>query len=902
MKLFECSWRDGFDYFTRYYNTDLKQSLKEKIDGNFEYFIQDPKGSYTYLLDSNIRLSKQRGSRKNGLNEYGLTDPVYRNIRDNFWKSKQFNQNPRIWYLDIETRTNTVSRGFPDSNEALEPVSLIQFFDSHLNTMIILGLKDFELREDYKLEYPVKYIKCASEAEMFNNFNKIFNKLDPLVIYAWNGDNFDFPYLYNRAKNLGLDIFSNYGKTTYDKKIRSCGHVFFDMIDVYKMIILAPRTSYSLDNISKVELNDNKIEHTEFNDFDSFYTGKNYTIAEEPYSDTVREEIRQLYIRKSKGEDVQKELDKLISFQFVYYGIYDVYLLKRLDDKLKLTSILNGMASLMGVQLSDTLGTVKKWSIYISNVIYEKGIVAPPEQEHNLPNIKGAVVKDPIVGKHRWVLSADVDSMYPLLAIVAFNMSPETYVPVHKLPTDLRELVLKYYQGQDEDLVLNLPKEVQEETKRLLKKYNFTLAINGAVFRTDKVGILPQLVSDIYDERKKAKKTMLTYKKIKAQIESLTSFGNLSEIRDPLEYSESEIQNLSKSITDELIKICAEKAQDFDVHQHVLKILINSLYGALGKQQFLFFNEKIAQAITGNGRYFIKSLGSNTNNYLKSLDERFKDIEFWIYTDTDSCYFQIAPFVDDFVSKNSNATLKECLDFALDFEKEHIEKMIRYTIDEFAEKFNAFNRSRIGAKIEICADSAIFITKKRYIARVRYDEGTIYPFDHPKLKVMGLEIVRSSTPDWCKKKLKEAIPLMLDKTENELKNWVKEVKQEYTKQPLQDISINGGASSLDYDLNGKGVPIASRACLVHNKYINDNNLVDRFAEIREGDKFKRIYLQEPNIFRSNIVGYQSSQFAELIKCVDYDMNFEKTFIKPLEIMTNALKYNLRNDCEDILYW
>ena len=267
-----------------------------------------------------------------------------------------------------------------------------------------------------------------------------------------------------------------------------------------------------------------------------------------------------------------------------------------------------------------------------------------------------------------------------------------------------------------------------------------------------------------------------------------------------------------------------------------------------------------------------------------------------------SVYYQIAPFVDEFKHENPNASLMDCVDFAMNFEKEHISKIIKNTINQFADRLGAYNRSRIGAKVEICADSAIFIAKKRYIARVRDDEGTRFPIESPKLKVMGLEIARSSTPSWCKEKLKEAIPILLDKNENEVKTWIDKIKTEYCSQPLSRIAMNGSISSLNYKLEDKSVPIGSRSGLVYNHYVNSNNLSDRYLNIKPGDKVKRLYLRLPNKFNSNSLAYLTENFESEIDCVDYDTNFEKTFMSPLEIMTAPLNYDLRKTTQSLDDW
>lgn len=197
----------------------------------------------------------------------------------------------------------------------------------------------------------------------------------------------------------------------------------------------------------------------------------------------------------------------------------------------------------------------------------------------------------------------------------------------------------------------------------------------------------------------------------------------------------------------------------------------------------------------------------------------------------------------------------------------------------------------------------VFAAKKKYFARVRDSEGTRYPINDPKIKVMGLEISKSSTPKWSKKKLKEAVPLILDKDENELKNWIKDIKNEFCSLDLNEIAAVGSVSNLQYNLGvDKGIPIGSRAALVHNKYIKDNNLENKYVPIMPGDKCKKLFLTEPNKFNSNIVAYTNEQFIQELDCIDYDMNFEKGFISALSLMVNALSYNLNKQTTVLNDW
>lgn len=579
-KLFETSWFDNFKVYERVFDTDTGTTQVNKIDGKSEYFVEDPKGLYSDFLDSTIKYSKKFGNAKDAREHAGACSPIYRNIRDNYIETKSFNKNPRVWYLDIETRSGvhykiTDSRkvllknkstgeitkttledtqklkdsdlqnylisedgsnfsevqystlfektqSFPDPELAEQEITLIQVLDNIEQTVYILGLRDFELSDleklGYSFDYSVKYANCKTEIQLLNTFLVLFNKLNPLLILAWNGNGFDYPYIVNRLKNLGFsESLSKYGSTTLTKsindkgrvsyKLDSNGHFFMDFMEIYKKFTFDPRSSYSLDNISEIELGEHKVPHTEFLTFDSFYTGTDYQYTEKEYSDKLRE-----LIRKSYGSD---EFFKNVNLQFVYYGITDVILLKKLNDKLQLVELMSTVSEIMGVLLDDTLKTVKPWSQHIANEAMKQKKVMPPKREVESPKIVGGFVKEPIPGLCKWCMNVDVNSMYPMLSIAAFNMSPETYISMDKAPADLRDLLKSVIKkDQDEEQFLDLKDNNPEKFKKiteLLQKYKLSLGINGALFDISKKGLIPSLVTEIYNNRKKAKKTMNNY-------------------------------------------------------------------------------------------------------------------------------------------------------------------------------------------------------------------------------------------------------------------------------------------------------------------------------------------------------------------------------------------------------
>lgn len=373
--------------------------------------------------------------------------------------------------------------------------------------------------------------------------------------------------------------------------------------------------------------------------------------------------------------------------------------------------------------------------------------------------------------------------------------------------------------------------------------------------------------------------------------------------KEVLQYTEDELRSMSDAELEELLTQAENGESLYNTRQLVEKTLINSLYGAMANKWFPLFNESMAAAITGNGRFFIQKLAKNIESTLQGLMQQ--DKPYIVYGDTDSVYYHIEPFVNKYIEKNPGLPIGKYVTWADEFEKKIIQPIIEKTINEFAYQLNAYNKDKIGAEREIIADAAVFTAKKKYYARVRDSEGTRYPDDAPKIKVMGLEIIKSSTPPWSKKYLKEAIPHILDKDENDLRNWIKSIKNEFIKVDLNQIAGVGSVSRIDYVIGEKGIPFGSRAAIMHNKYIKDNNLEDQYAPIQAGDKCKRIFLRTPNIFDAEVIAYTNDGFVkEILKsdCVDYDTQFEKNFMKPLDLMVAPLKYNLEKETEDLEDW
>jgi len=908
--LFEGQWRIKWDWYERVYDNKNKQSIIRQIKSKPEYYIEHYKGNYTSLLE-NKPLLKKIGRPPKKINFYSKISEAEVNIRDNYWhpdsEKTQYNINPKLWYIDIET----TAYGRIDVENTPEEVVLIQIYDTELKSMIVLGSRPWSGENKYKKRLKnenikVKYINCNNEIKLFNTFFKLLHNLKPLLVLGWNTMGFDYPYLYNRTKKLGIDtnnfspFYNEGGITEYTKvpmnngqivyRFKSTGCYWMDYLEIYKKYTYGIKPSYSLDFITKEELGKGKINHDMYSTFDGMRTGDNYIFPENIPDDDYDKEMYylQLQYKEHPTEELKEKIHDLANDLFVYYGIIDTFRVKELDDKLQLSKILLMISSKMGVTLQETLGTVRPWASYIEKYAFLSKQILPDNivDENADTSIKGGYVAEPQKGKHRWVFSVDINSAYPNLSMRGFNMSPETYVAPKDLPEDIRNLNLKFFNDENEeerfDMYIN--RDVFNSYTELLKKYKYSAGINGAIFKQNKTGIIPGLVSKIYSERTIQKHKMLEFEQKAA---NLKSEGKNNEYE-------------------------LYMASQYNTSQMVSKVLINSLYGALGNKYFKLFNIHIARAITSNTRFYIHLLNYRINEYLQSIVKISNP--YHVYNDTDSGYFTLEPIINKLQQQNKlPKDVQKVTDWVDKFIKNKINPIIEQTNKEFSDILNAYDSSPIKTEREVISDAAVFLSKKKYFMRVVDNEGVRYQI--LKLKVMGVEIARSSTPNFFKQKLRESIDIILDSDFEDLKEWILSVREEVLNVPLSEISKISGIGSLDYDLhtsvikNGRkvAIPINSRAALASNEMILSNSeYSNRFNTINTGDKVKLLYMLEPNPFGQNVMAYIDPQFAEIFKkYIDYDKVFEKYFISALEIMIEPIqdwKHRIKHKADILDDW
>ena len=731
---------------------------------------------------------------------YGLDRFAYTYLADTYPNNVEWDSDKMlVCTIDSETQCEN---GFPDPEKAEEEMLSITIKNQTTKKIVVWGIGDYHTdRED------VTYINCSNENELLASFMNFWVKHYPDVITGWNTEFFDMPFLINRVtKVLGEDRakeFSPWGNVTA-RKVYSHGRdqqVYdiqgvsnLDYLQVYRKFTYTAQESYRLDHIAFVELGEKKNENP-YDTFKDWYT-----------------------------KDYQS---------FIDYNIVDVELVDRLEDKMKLLELLFTMAYEAKVNYEDVFGQVKYWDVLIHNYLKNRKIVIP-QKSHSSKSDKyeGAYVKDPQVGQHKWVMSFDLNSLYPHL-IMQYNMSPETLVTGNYMKLTVDNML--------QETAIDIPDRC-------------TITPNGALYRTDKKGFLPEMMQDIYDDRTIFKKKMLQAKQ------------DYEDTKDPkyLKFI-SRYQNI----------------------QMARKISLNSAYGAIGNQYFRYYDLAIAEGITKAGQLSIRWIEKKVNQYLNKLLNTNED--YVIASDTDSIYVTFDALVEK-VKPN------DIVGFLDTIAKEKLEPFIDKSYKELADYVQAYDQ-KMQMKREVIADKGIWTAKKRYILNAWDVEGVRY--QEPQLKIMGIEAVKSSTPAPCRERIKQALKIIMSGTEKELNTFIQEFRKDFINMPIEDIafprSVNGikkfGSS---HSISQKGTPMHTKGALLYNHLIKQNKLGNRYPFIQEGDKIKFIQLRQPNPFGQNVISFITNVPKELDihKYIDYDIQYEKAFVEPLSFITNSIGWNI----------
>ena len=750
---------------------------------------------------------------------YGNTSHVYSYLNETYNDPCPWNKDDLlIVTLDIEVKCEN---GFPAVGPAAEEMLSITMKNQQSKRIVVWGIGEF--KND---RHDVTYVNCKNERDLFDKFLDFWEQHHPDIITGWNTEFFDIPYLCNRIKNLfGEDELKRLSpwKSVRDREVYQMGrkHQVYEIVgiagldyfDLYRKFTYTNQERYTLDHIAFVELGERK-DGNPYETFREWYT-----------------------------KDYQS---------FLEYNITDVELVDKLEDKMRLIELCLTMAYDAKVNYTDVLGTVRYWDVLIHNHLMKKKIVIPQKKEREkTEKYEGAYVKDPLVGMHKWVMSFDLNSLYPHL-IMQYNISPETLVNGDAEPVE--GMVDKILDG------------------KVTNTTEYSMTPNGAFFRKDKRGFLPELMEKIYNDRVQYKKLMLEAK------QEFENSGN----RDIL-----------------------KKISRYNNIQMAKKISLNSAYGAIGNNWFRYFVLMVATAITTSGQLSIRWIEKALNIYLNKLLET-KDRDYVIASDTDSAYISF----DELVSKvyPEGAEIEKIVTFLDTIAKEKLEPFIDRSYQALAKVTNAYEQKMEMGR-EAIADKGIWTAKKRYILNLHDMEGV--RFKEPTLKIMGIEAVKSSTPAPCRAKIKEALKIIMSGDEKMLNTFIQEFREEFMTLPPEDIAYPRSCNGIDKfrgesSLFARGAPIHVKGAILYNWLLEKEKLHGKYIKIQNGDKCRFVHMKQPNIYQSSAFSFMTEIPKELdiSDHIDYDTQFDKSFVEPLRFICEKINwliddtYGLQGTLED----
>lgn len=672
----------------------------------------------------------------------------------------------------------------------------------------------------------VQYVFCKDEYTLIKEFLILWQQKKPDAMTGWNIYGFDIPYLVNRISRVSGEDEA--------KKLSPWGIVKAREDTLYG------RSFQVYELVGCVTLDYMRL----YRKFSPTRSQENYRLDTIAQAEGVGQKIS--YDDYDGLHDLYKKNYQL----FIEYNIRDVELVEKLNAKGQLLQMALTIAYDAKVNFDDIFAQVRMWDTITHNYLYHKKIVVPPKFiSRKNQAYEGAYVKDPQIGMFNWVASFDLNSLYPHL-MMQFNISPEMIVEPKDYNNEMRDII---------NAGVSVDKLLKQQID-MSKLKGVTLTPNGQFFRTNKQGFLPEILDKMYNDRTKYKDAMIDAKK---KYQTATSPEAKKEYGDLV----SRYHNL----------------------QLTKKECLNSAYGALGSEYFRFFDIRQAEGITLAGQLSIQWIEKKFNEYLNKL-LKTDNKDFVIAIDTDSVYLNLEPLVNS-VFKDTSDTNK-IIAFLDKICEDKFQPFIDRSYEELAIYIHAYAQ-KMKMKRENLADKAIWTAKKRYIMSVHNSEGVQYK--EPQIKITGLEAIKSSTPTACRDKIKEALDIIMRGDENQLHDMIENFREEFKKMAIEDIafprSMNGLKEYADTKLIwAKGTPIHVRGALVYNHMLEQKGLTKLYQKIQDGEKIKFIYLREPNIFKTDIISFSNRMPKEFTieSFVDYELQFEKSFIDPLQIILECI--------------
>ena len=805
----------------------------------------------TKYFSTITEFNKFRYANKDILDLYADIDPAYQFLYEKHKEEIEYDLSLiRTWWLDIETPHD---KGFPSPEDVPAEIKSIAIYDTIRKEYLVLGLKDYESKEN------TRFKKFRNEKELLRGFIKLNHNISPDIWIAHNGDGFDFPYIVNRIKLIlgneykelspinkvtckcteKLDKWGNL-KNVFYTKIE--GISLIDNLALYKKYVFAPRASYALGALAEEDLGDNKLNYEEYDNL--------FTLYEENYQ------------------------------LFIDYNIKDVAIMVNLNNKHNYLRIhqLNTYRSKCK-NFNESMAPTRLWDSYLNYSMMLEGKQTIAKADFEKFSYPGAFVMHPPTTKQKWVVSLDLDSLYPHIQM-EWEISPENIVKNLTVDKWLSSLTneeiedmihkennskkIKFLKELQEDNIMGLtiePINQKVVDERMLAGIiphhpDYIMSANGFYFKKTE-GIMPRILKRDYAERKVIKKAMNNLKAIQEQ-ESHKTFAN-------------EISS----------KGASEKG---------IKIMMNAGYGAFGSEYFRYYSYPIASSITMNGQLVIKWLN-------KYFVKEYGDLVKVIYNDTDSAYVNLDKLV---IQRGWNKlTENEICNEILNFVNTEIADLIKICYDDLAEYVNGKNF--MSMKCEKIMSDMFWTGKKHYAYRCLDDEGVRYKI--PKFGYTGLECIKSSTPKPVKKAMKEVINTVL--TNGDIETALCKNKFSLRELSIEELSTSKTVNGIKKYSAGngkwkKGAQAHLKSALIYNQYLKDNKLVGSYPKFIDGDKIKYFWLLQPNPYSSPTFGYVSRipKDEMLRDLCDKNLCVEKAFGKPMIDLLEKIGITL-SDSESI---
>jgi DNA polymerase elongation subunit (family B) len=789
-------------------------------------YLPDDAGKYISL--DGTRLKRVEGNHKDNPTAYESDiNEEMRTLIDLYYESDEPSKGHRDLFFDIETERD--ENGYSTAEEARARITSIAYYDKAGQNRRVLLLDEERRLNNAGFEgdgYVVEIFN--TEAEMLTRFINAFAAIQPTVISGWNTDNYDIPYLVNRIKKIlgaqALKKLSPAGIVEWSKsreRYKIFGVSSLDYLTLYKKFTYTELPNYRLDTVAKFELGRGKVE----------YDG----------------DLNQLF-----ATDIHK---------FIEYNMVDVNLVYDLDDKLQLIPLARTICHKGHVPYEDVYYASKYLDGAAIVDLKRNGLVAPNkrfrfiEEETEADALAGAYVMPPVPGLYKWIYDLDLTSLYPSI-IMSLNISPETKIGV--------------IQNWDEECLLRSEATqvtfadgtYAQDIRTWLTDNAYTVASNGAVYRTDIKGFLPAILEKWFDERVEFK-----------------------DKRDEYE-------------------VGTEMYKFYDALQLTQKVLLNSFYGVLGLKTFRFHDLDNAGAITATGQSVIKFSAKVINaHYAKEtgkdhfINATGMPAEFAFYTDTDSTFCSSLPLIqarypdfdetdEQFMIDQTNAIASE------------VQRKVNAMYDIYAVRFHNTATHRWQIKQEYIAKSGLWIAKKRYAQWVIYKEGK--PTD--KLDIKGLDVVRSSFPEDFKKIMKETLWYILkEKDKTATSDMIHKFKSGLKNSEVLNVMKNSGVKEISKFIKGRkpftgyisGTPAHVKAAINFNDFLHMYGIKD-ITPIQNGEKVKWAYLSDNPYGMETMAlrGYQDpAQTVEFVtQYIDRNKIFEKELKNKLDDFYAAMNW------------